>query len=239
MPGSRLTRRDRRVIAAGLADGLGYAEIARRLARPTSTVSREVTRNGGRAGYDPDAAHRATRRRAHHRKPGAEDATSLRRPDTVQAVERLLAATLIGTGLPTMSGRVLAALLTTDDAGMTAAELVRHLRVSAASVSKSVRYLEEDGLIRRERIAQRRVDRHVVDPDAWFQAFLASAQRNHALADTARRGSDVLGRDTPAGARLHLLSRFHQQLTDDIIDRARHWRHVLTETDVVARGGRT
>lgn len=64
MPGSRLTRRDRRTIAAGLADGLGYAEIARRLARPTSTISREVTRNGGRAGYDPDAAHRTTKRRA-------------------------------------------------------------------------------------------------------------------------------------------------------------------------------
>jgi DNA-binding transcriptional regulator GbsR (MarR family) len=239
MPGSRLTRRDRRVIAAGLADGFGYAEIARRLARPTSTVSREVTRNGGRAGYDPDSAHRATRRRVHHRKPGAANTANLRRPDTVQAVERQLAATLIGTGLPAMSARVLAALLTTDDAGLTAPELARHLRVSPASVSKSVGYLEGEGLVRRERIAQQHLDRHVVDPDAWFQAFLASAQRNHALADTARRGSDVLGRDTPVGARLHLLSRFHQQLTDDIIERARHWRHILTEMDVVARSVRT
>ncbi|MFD0661872.1 helix-turn-helix domain-containing protein [Thermocatellispora tengchongensis] len=47
MPGGRLTYEDRQAIASGLADGLDYAEIARRLARPTSTVTREVARNGG------------------------------------------------------------------------------------------------------------------------------------------------------------------------------------------------
>lgn len=229
MPGSRLTRRDRGVIATGLADGLGYAEIARRLARPTSTISREVTRNGGRAGYAPDVAHRAMKQRIHQRKPGAEHATTPpRRPETAHTVERQLAATLIGTGIPTMSGRVLAALLTAEDAGMSAAELAQHLRVSPASIAKSVGYLEGEGLIRRERIAKSRANRYSVGPDAWFQAFLASAQRNHQLADTARRGADLLGRGTSAGSRLHALSRFHQQLTNDIVERARHWRHVLT-----------
>lgn len=222
MPGSRLTRRDRRVIAAGLSDGLGYAEIARRLARPTSTVSREVTRNGGRAAYAPEAAHQATKRRVRQRKPGAAPSRQ-----TETAVEQQLAATLIGTGLPRMAGRVLAALLVTDDAGMSSAELVRQLRVSPASISTSVRYLEGEGLLRRGRTGKSRAERYEVGPDAWFQAFLASAQRNHRLADTARRGSARLGRSTPAGARLHALSRFHQQLTDDIIERARHWRSVL------------
>jgi DNA-binding transcriptional regulator GbsR (MarR family) len=230
MPGSRLTRRDRRAIATGLADGLGYAEIARRLARPTSTVSREVTRNGGRASYDPGTAHRATKQRLRQPRPGQEAATNPHpRPETVRAVERQLAATLAGTGLPAMSARVLAALLTKEDAGMTAAELSQHLRVSSSSVSKSVRYLSGEGVIRRERITQRRVERYLADPDAWFRAFLASAQRNHQLADTARQGSDLIGRTTPVGARLHALSRFHQQLTNDIIERARHWRHALTE----------
>jgi len=42
---------DREQIAAGLSEGLSLAEIARRLDRPTSTVSREVQRNGGHAGY--------------------------------------------------------------------------------------------------------------------------------------------------------------------------------------------
>ncbi|ANZ21079.1 Helix-turn-helix domain [Streptomyces noursei ATCC 11455] len=51
MPGRRLTRAERQQIAAGLAQRLNYADIARRLDRPTSTVSREVARNGGPARY--------------------------------------------------------------------------------------------------------------------------------------------------------------------------------------------
>ena len=42
MPGGRLTQQERQTITLGLADGLPYAEIARRLDRPTSTVTREV-----------------------------------------------------------------------------------------------------------------------------------------------------------------------------------------------------
>ncbi|MEI5100991.1 helix-turn-helix domain-containing protein [Streptomyces sp. PmtG] len=64
MPGGRLSHEDRRRVAAGLADGLGYAEIARRLARPTSTISREVARNGGPRGYRADHAQHATARPA-------------------------------------------------------------------------------------------------------------------------------------------------------------------------------
>ncbi|MFB7357563.1 helix-turn-helix domain-containing protein [Streptomyces gardneri] len=47
MPGGRLTQQERERIAAGIAAGLSYAEIARRVGRPTSTVSREISRNGG------------------------------------------------------------------------------------------------------------------------------------------------------------------------------------------------
>src|SRR3954452_23280506 len=68
MPGGRLTQRDRQQIALGLADDLPYAEIARRLDRPTSTVTREVMRNGGPGAYRADLAHRATERRAHRRR---------------------------------------------------------------------------------------------------------------------------------------------------------------------------
>jgi hypothetical protein len=44
MPGGRLTQAERQQIALGLADSLAYAEIARRLDRPTSTITREVMR---------------------------------------------------------------------------------------------------------------------------------------------------------------------------------------------------
>src|SRR6516225_6505014 len=64
MPGGRLTQEDRRQIAAWLADGLSHAEIGRRLSRPTSTITREVNRNRGPAGYQADQAQRSTRQRA-------------------------------------------------------------------------------------------------------------------------------------------------------------------------------
>ncbi|MHC5905651.1 helix-turn-helix domain-containing protein, partial [Streptomyces sp. S6] len=70
MPGGRLSQQERQQIASGLADGLAYAEIARRLDRPTSTVTREVMRNGGPVGYRADLAHRATENREIGRVPG-------------------------------------------------------------------------------------------------------------------------------------------------------------------------
>src|SRR3954449_2033652 len=71
MPGGRLTQQERQQIALGLVDSLSYAEIARRLDRPTSTITREVMRNGGPLAYRADLAHRATERRAHRRRPAS------------------------------------------------------------------------------------------------------------------------------------------------------------------------
>ncbi len=47
---------DREEISRGLAEGLAYKEIALRLGRDASVVSREVGRHGGRAGYRAAAA---------------------------------------------------------------------------------------------------------------------------------------------------------------------------------------
>jgi IS30 family transposase len=46
-----LSLEEREEIRAGLVAGVSLAEIGRRLGRPTSTVAREVARNGGRARY--------------------------------------------------------------------------------------------------------------------------------------------------------------------------------------------
>src|SRR5512139_1172644 len=135
MPGGRLSQQDRADIAAGLAGGLGYAEIARQLGRPTSTISREVGRNGGSGRYRADAAQRATGHRARrHRRtrlpapPAAVDPDG-RDPETVRAFTEQFAAVLVQTGLPRMAARVLACLFTTDSGALTAAELVSRLRV--------------------------------------------------------------------------------------------------------------
>ena len=64
MPGIRLGLEERETVGLGLARGECFAEIARRLSRPTSTVSREVARNGGRGCYRATIAQKATGVRA-------------------------------------------------------------------------------------------------------------------------------------------------------------------------------
>lgn len=54
----RLSACDRETIRVGLVEGLSFAAIARGLGRSTSTVSREVNANGGRAKYEAWRAHR-------------------------------------------------------------------------------------------------------------------------------------------------------------------------------------
>lgn len=55
---------ERERISRGLAVGHSCAELGRQLGRPTSTISREVSRNGGPPHYRAVRAQRATRRRA-------------------------------------------------------------------------------------------------------------------------------------------------------------------------------
>ncbi|TYB49844.1 GbsR/MarR family transcriptional regulator [Actinomadura chibensis] len=232
MPGGRLTQQDRRQIAAGLADGLPYAEIARRLDRPTSTVTREVMRNGGPTGYRADLAHHATERRAHRRGRAApRGAAAAERPDgrdaaAVREYTDLLTTVFMTSGLPKMMARVLACLYTTDSGSLTAAELAERLRVSPASVSKAITFLENLELVRRRRDERRR-DRYVVDDDLWYQSMIRSARSNGQFADAARQGVAVLGPGTPAAARLENAARFLDFVTESLYRAAEEAREVL------------
>ncbi|MEW1929855.1 MULTISPECIES: GbsR/MarR family transcriptional regulator [unclassified Streptomyces] len=222
MPGGRLTHEDRRRIGAGLAEGLGYAEIARRIGRPTSTVSREVTRNGGPEAYRVDHAHLATERRARRRRkiprraPAAPADPYGRDPEAVRDFAERLAALMVSTGVPRMAARVLTCLITDDSGSLTAADLVQRLRVSPASVSLAVGYLEGLEVIRRVREPGQRRQRYVIDDDVWLQAWLTSAQQHATWARTAQRGVEVLDPATPAGARLAHMSQFFATLSEDM-----------------------
>ena len=59
-----LTATDREEISRGVAAQASFAAIGRRLRRPTSTISREVCRHGGRERYRAATADRAAWRRA-------------------------------------------------------------------------------------------------------------------------------------------------------------------------------
>lgn len=232
MPGGRLTQQERHQIALGLADDLAYAEIARRLDRPTSTVTREVMRNGGPTAYRADLAHRATERRTHQRRTaprGASPAPQSHGRDAaaVQQYEEIFTTLLMQSGLPRMAASVLTCLYISDTGSLTAAELVRHLQVSAASVSKAITLLENLGLVRRERADGRR-ERYVADTDAWYQSMIAAARSNAELAETARQGVGVLGRDTPAAARLQNMARFLDFVGESITRAAEQARDILS-----------
>ncbi|MGV9451273.1 helix-turn-helix domain-containing protein [Streptomyces sp. NPDC003635] len=232
MPGGRLTQQERQQIAVGLGDGLAYAEIARRLDRPTSTITREVQRNGGPTGYRSDLAHRATERRTHRRRqtaPRGAQAAPLphgRDPEAVREYEETFTTLFMAQGVPKMMARVLTSLFTADAGSLTAAELVEKLQVSPASVSKAVAFLEAQGLIRRERDERRR-ERYVVDDDVWYQSTISSAHGIAQVADTARQGVTVLGPGTPAAARLENIARFSDFISESILRAAEQVREVL------------
>ncbi|WP_434451765.1 helix-turn-helix domain-containing protein [Lentzea sp. E54] len=233
MPGGRLTQQDRRQIAIGLADGLAYAEIARGLDRPTSTITREVMRNGGPTGYQADLAHLATERRAQRRRQAsprgrqAAQRADGRDPEAVREFEEMFSGIFMGQGLPKMTARALASLYATDSGSLTAAELVGHLQVSPASVSKAMSYLEAQGLIGRRRDEGRR-ERYVVDEgDIWYQSMIASAAGTTRLAEAAREGVSVLGSGTPAATRLENIARFLDFVSEGIVRAAEQARDIL------------
>ncbi len=248
MPGGRLTRQERQQIALGLADDVPYAEIARRLGRPTSTITREVLRNGGPGAYRADLAQHATERRARRRRqspaPGSETRTRPRGDaEAVREYEETFTALFMQQGLPRIAAGVLTCLYTSDAGSLTAAELVQRLQVSPASISKAIATLETHGLVLRERGEGRR-ERYLADGDVWYESVAAAARSNAQLAETARQGVHLLGRDTPAGTRLENMARFLDFVGESIARAAEQAREILhapgdaPATGAVAPGSR-
>ncbi|MDT0543564.1 MarR family transcriptional regulator [Streptomyces lonegramiae] len=218
MPGGRLTHEDRRRIAAWLAEGLGYAEIGRRLGRSTSTISREVARNSAPGDYVADHAQRVSGDRARRRKPArpAEPTADERPADVVRGFVEQFATLLAATGLPRMTSRVFVCLLTADADGLTAADLVRRLQVSPASVSNSIGYLEAMELVARHPNPGGRRERYVIDDDTWLRAWQADTGAHSKIATAARRGIEIFGADTTAGTRLGAMGQFFAWLSEQM-----------------------
>ncbi|MGW6939002.1 helix-turn-helix domain-containing protein [Streptomyces xanthophaeus] len=223
MPGGRLTQQERQRIAAGLADQLSYAEIARRLDRPTSTISREIARNSGPGGYRPQQAHQATVQRARRGTP-APPRTAEAPSDTM--VEEIIELA-VGSGLPRMTARVHVDLLLSEDGRRTAAELTRRLKVSPASVSVAVNFLVQHGYVRRERDPQRRRDVYVVDDDAWYHSIVISVRQTLKSAHASTAAAQTYGLDSSVGQRLAKVGAFLEQVSLDMLKSADRCRDLL------------
>jgi DNA-binding transcriptional regulator GbsR (MarR family) len=189
-------------------------------------------RNDGPTAYRADLAHRATERRAHRRKHtpprghGAPAQGRWRDDEAVREYEEAFTTLLMQQGMPKMTARVLTCLFIADAGSLTASELAQHLQVSPASVSKAIAFLEGLGLIRRERDERRR-ERYFVDDDVWYQSTIASARGVAQVAEIARQGVGVLGRETLAATRLENIARFSDFISESILRAAEQVREVL------------
>ncbi|MEV0700575.1 hypothetical protein AB0I53_22040 [Saccharopolyspora sp. NPDC050389] len=68
----------------------------------------------------------------------------------------------------------------------------------------------------------------MIDEHVWYQAWPASVQSMAMWAELTRRGADLLGSTTPAGARLSATSQFFQHLGRDMVQAAEHWRQTVS-----------
>jgi DNA-binding transcriptional regulator GbsR (MarR family) len=171
-------------------------------------------------------ARRATGGPASSRDPAA----------VLQFIERF-AATLDEAGVPRMPARVFVALLATDSGRLTAAELADLLQVSPAAISGAVRYLGHVGLTTREREPGSRRDQYRVHDHAWYEVTLRRERLLSRWLDDARVGMEVLGRDSPAGARMAETAEFLEFLQEEMPGLLARWRKRRARTSGASTAG--
>ena len=137
-------------------------------------------------------------------------------------IERF-ALDLAASGMPRMPARIFAGLLSTDSGSLTAGGLADLLQVSPASVSGAVRYLEQVGLIVREREPGSRRDHYRVDRDVWHELYARRDQLLLQWTETVRDGREAVGPDTPAGMRLAETLAFFEFVHDELVDMNKRW----------------
>jgi DNA-binding transcriptional regulator GbsR (MarR family) len=136
--------------------------------------------------------------------------------DVLHAFLERFASVLVAAGFPAMPARVFAALQVTDSGRLTAAELADMLLISPAAVSGAVRYLSGLGLVHRERVPGSRRDYYRMPPDVWHEVTRLQTQVLVRWASLLKEGIDIVGADTPAGARLRAQASFIEFLNKEM-----------------------
>ena len=155
---------------------------------------------------------------------------SNRREQAVAAFVERFAAFLTEAGFPRMPARVFVRLLATDSGRLTAAQLTDALRVSAAAISGAMRYLMQINLVSREREPGSRRDYYCVHANIWYEAI---ARRDQVLTRgerSAREGIELLGRSTPAGARMAETLEFFEFMQEELPSMLRKWQAHKAQT---------
>jgi DNA-binding transcriptional regulator GbsR (MarR family) len=162
----------------------------------------------------------------------SDDEDHWRLAGTVPRYIERFASVMTEAGIPRMPARVFAALMVTDSGRLSAADLADLLQVSAAAVSGAVRYLMQVNLVSRQHVRGSRRDYYVVHDDVWQEAVINRERLLVRWIESAREGVDVLGADTPAGARMARTVAFYEFLHKEmpaLMDRWRDYRADLPD----------
>ncbi|MFJ5827854.1 GbsR/MarR family transcriptional regulator [Streptomyces sp. NPDC093089] len=147
---------------------------------------------------------------------GGEEAVS-------RFVERF-AAEMTAAGMQRMASRVFAALLASETASMTSAELAEQLRISPAAVSGAIGYLTQVDMVSRERDPGTRRDRYVLHNELWYETFTRRDQVLVRWEKVLNEGAETLGPDTAAGRRTAETAEFFAFLHGEMAGIMDRWR---------------
>lgn len=134
------------------------------------------------------------------------------------------ALTMEGAGMHRMSARVFAAVLSSEEAGMTARDLADLLQVSPAAVSGAVRQLETMRFLHRRRLPGQRADQYALGNEFWHEAVASKTEVFDALREVLDRGAVAVGDGSAASARLSESSDFFIYLSEEIPKLVEHWK---------------
>jgi DNA-binding transcriptional regulator GbsR (MarR family) len=127
-------------------------------------------------------------------------------------------------GFPRMAARVLFALMTADEPGLTAGELGERLDASAAAISGAVRYLGQLRLVVREPVPGSRRDLYRLADNAWYVSASAEMGLYKSLIATSESVLDALGGPrSPARARVAEMRDFLLFLQDEMAGLLEKW----------------
>ncbi len=149
--------------------------------------------------------------------------------DAVRRYVESLGLVLSQIGMQRMPARVFAALMTTDEGRLTAADLASQLQVSPAAVSGAVRYLEQIGLVAKEREPGERRDHYRLYDDLWYATFMKRDRMIIMWRDAAENGIEALGEDSPAGKRLAEMRDFLSFMLGELNNMYERWHRLREE----------
>lgn len=140
-----------------------------------------------------------------------------------QATAEQLALVLANHGLQRMTARVLASLLFTESATMTAGELAVRLQASTGAISGAIKMLTSVGLVERVPAPGSRRDHYRLRDDAWAVLYTNQNEVLAAMQKAAEAGIAATGPRSLARQRLSQMRDFYDFLLAEIPSLLEQW----------------